>query len=140
MRYRHFGCFLLLGLLMLSPVAFGAEKDHATDKSDKAEKSKAKLSLAVIDIDESYPEGPDKPGVFGDMKPTLAKIIERIDKAAADDKMAGIVLDIEGAELGRGKLEELRSAITRARKSGKKVYASLPEGMSARLFGGQRLR
>ncbi|HEY2759732.1 MAG TPA: signal peptide peptidase SppA [Pirellulales bacterium] len=106
--------------------------DKPADKAaEKSTEKKAKVSLAVLDIDASYPEGPGQPGVFGDLKPTLAKMIERLDKAAADDKISGIVLQIDEASIGRGKLDELRSAIARARKSGKKVYACLNEGTSA---------
>ena len=65
------------------------------------------------------------------MSPNLAKMIERIDKAAADDKIFGIMIHLNDAALGRGKVDELRSAILRARKSGKKVYAELNESTSA---------
>lgn len=129
MKLRSFNCLMLLAVLFLSPTLRAAEKEK--DDTAAAEKSKAKISLAEIDIDESYPEGPGQPGVFGDLKPNLAKIIERIDKATADDKVAGIMLHLEDVELGRGKLAELRSAVARARKAGKKVYADLSEGSSA---------
>jgi protease-4 len=65
------------------------------------------------------------------LSPNLAKMIERIDKAAADDKVFGILIHLDDAALGRGKVDELRSAILRARKSGKKVYAEMNESSGA---------
>ena len=53
----------------------------------------------------------------------MGKLIERIDQAANDDKLFGIVLRLNEPTLGRGKVDELRAAIARARKAGKKVYA-----------------
>ncbi|HEY2828441.1 MAG TPA: signal peptide peptidase SppA, partial [Pirellulales bacterium] len=91
----------------------------------------SKLNLASFDLDESYPEGAGQPGIFGELSPNLAKLIERIDKAAADSKMYGIIIHLNDPQVGRGKLDELRSAIARARKAGKKVYADLHEGSSA---------
>jgi len=126
MKLRIIGSVFFIGIISLVPLVRGAEKDDAA-----AEKGKAKATLATITLDESYPEGPGQPGVFGDLSPNLAKMIERIDKAAADDKLFGIVLHLEDASLGRGKIDELRAAVARAKKAGKKVYAELPEGSAA---------
>jgi protease-4 len=105
-------------------LAFAA---RAADETKDTEKPKSKVTIASFSLDESYPEGPGQPGVFGELQPNLAKIIERIDKAAADDKISGIFLHIEESSLGRGKVDELRAAVKRARKAGKKVYAELQE-------------
>src|SRR5262249_9191521 len=80
---------------------------------------------------ESYPEGPGQPGIFGELSPNLSKIMERIDKAAADEKIYGIVLHIDDAQLGLGKVNEMRSTIARARKAGKKVFADLYEARAS---------
>src|SRR4029078_9386971 len=55
------------------------------------------------------------------------KVIERIDRAAKDQKIKGIVLRLENPALGSGKVGELRGAVARARKAGKKVYALVNE-------------
>ena len=127
MLRRNTACLALVALLSLSSFARSADKD---DKA-AADKSKSKLSLASFKLNESFPEGPGQPGIFGELSPNLSKIVERIDKAAADSKIYGIVLSLDDVEMGRGKVDELRSAILRARKSGKKVYADLHEGSSA---------
>ncbi len=117
----------LLGLLAFS---FLVSQAPAADEPSPRDKAAAKRTLATFTLDESYPEGPGQPGIFGDLSPNLAKMIERIDKAAADDKVFGIMIHLEDAQLGRGKVDELRSAILRARKAGKKVYAELNEASS----------
>jgi protease IV len=113
----------LLAVLSLVLTAHAAEekKDSTTDKA------KSKVTLATFNFDEAYPEGPGQPGIFGELQPSLAKIIERLDKAAADDKIFGIFIHLEETDLGRGRVDELRAAIQRVRKAGKKVYAELQE-------------
>jgi len=129
MNLRRISCLLLVLSLAMVRVAGAADEKSSSEKS--SDKSKSKLTLASFMLDESYPEGPGQPGIFGEMSPNLSKIIERIDKAAADDKVFGIVLHLDDAQLGLGKVNELRSAIARARKAGKKVYADLYESRSS---------
>ncbi len=72
-----------------------------------------------------YPEGPTEAGPFGDMQPSLGKLIERLDEAKSDKDVRAVWLRIEDLELGRGKVNEVRAAIARVRKAGKPVYAEL---------------
>ncbi|HTQ37474.1 MAG TPA: signal peptide peptidase SppA [Pirellulales bacterium] len=131
MKLRHAAYLAAFCVLIAGRLAGAADDKSASDKTDKAaDKAKAKLSLASFMLDESYPEGPGQPGIFGELSPNLSKIIERMDKASADDKIFGIVIHIDDADLGRGKVDELRAAIARARKAGKKVYADLYEARS----------
>jgi protease-4 len=55
----------------------------------------------------------------------LAKIIQRLDEAAADKSIAAVWLRIEDLATGRAKIQELRAAVARVRKAGKPVYAEL---------------
>jgi protease-4 len=48
-----------------------------------------------------------------------------LEKAAKDKSVSGVILDIQNPTIGRGKVDELRGAISRFRKSGKKAYAML---------------
>ncbi len=59
------------------------------------------------------------------LKPTLREIVENIDKAAADRRVTAIVLRPRSPRLGWAKTEELHAALTRFRKSGKKLYCHL---------------
>ena len=92
-----------------------------------AEKKPAKKTAQVVrfTIKGDYPEGPSPPALFGEMQPSLATVIERMDEAAADKDVAAVWLQIEDLDIGRGKIHELRAAIARLRKAGKPVYAEL---------------
>lgn len=123
---RCFAAVLLLGCV-------GFMVAHRSAKADdsKANKSKTATQFAVIELEGSYPEGSGQAGIFSEISQDLNRITERLDQAAKDSKIAGVVLDFRGLELGRGKIHELRDAIGRVRKAGKKVYADLRSGESA---------
>jgi protease-4 len=96
---------------------------EANQKTQPVQKSaKAKVRLAYIKIDGSLPESPGEVSLFGDLGVDLRKTMGRLEKAAEDSSIAGVVLKIE-TQVGRGKLNELRSSIKRVQQSGKKVYA-----------------
>ena len=107
-----------------------------TDSPAKPSESKAKKAAAKsvekksrtvvrFTLKGDYAEGPSQPGLFGDMQPSLGKMIQRMDEAATDKTVAAVWLRIEDLEIGRGKIEELRGAVGRLRKAGKPVYAEL---------------
>lgn len=90
------------------------------------EKSAATVATwAHIELKGSYAEGPAMMGLFGDISESLADAISRLDKAAKDDAVTGVVLKIDGPSIGRGKLNEFRQAIGRVKAKGKKVVAYL---------------
>ncbi|QEG34474.1 signal peptide peptidase SppA [Bythopirellula goksoeyrii] len=106
------------------------EKTQEATASDKnvepsAEKKDVKVRLAHIKIEGELPESAGQMSFFGDLGLDLRKTIARLDKAANDKKVDGIILEIGSAALSRGKLNELREAILNIRKSGKKVFAQL---------------
>lgn len=78
---------------------------------------------AHIELKGGYAEGPQMMGLFGDITESLAEAIGRLDKAAKDDAVTGVVLKLDGPQIGRGKLNEFRQAIGRIRAKGKKVVA-----------------
>ena len=85
----------------------------------------ATATWAHIELKGSYAEGPAMMGLFGDVSESLAEAISRLDKAAKDDAITGVVLKIDGPSIGRGKLNEFRQAIGRVKAKGKKVVAYL---------------
>ncbi|MGD0896790.1 MAG: signal peptide peptidase SppA [Thermoguttaceae bacterium] len=103
------------------PAAKQANKASAAKK----EREIKKLSVARLTIKGELPEGPIQSGLFGELQPSLGKLIDRMDEAAADKAVAAVWLRIEDLELGRGKIHELRAAVARLRKAGKPVYAEL---------------
>jgi protease-4 len=92
---------------------------HAAKKTSKT------LTVVRFSVSGEYPEGPSDEGMFGDLQPSLGKLIERLDEAKSDKEVGAVWLRIEDLELGRGKVNEVRAAIARIRKAGKPVYAEL---------------
>jgi len=99
-------------------------ESRAADAEKTAEKTK-KVTLASILVKDSYPEGVASEGLFGESKPHLRDLVERLDKAAKDDKIAGVVLRLREPQIGLAKVDELRAAVALVRKAGKKVYADV---------------
>lgn len=116
--FRSISAFRLtvvLGLIGLaSPTQAQDEKPAATV-----------TTWAHIELKGGYAEGPAMMGLFGDVTESLAEAIGRLDNAAKDDAVTGVVLKIDGPSIGRGKLNEFRQAISRVKAKGKKVVAYL---------------
>jgi protease-4 len=54
--------------------------------------------------------------------------LERIRKATGDKNVQGLVLHLDGLQIGYAKMEELREAIAEFRKSGRKVFTYVEAG------------
>ena len=119
-----FSLALAVGLIGLTS---SVRLAHAQDEKPAA----AVATWAHIELKGSYAEGPAMMGLFGDVSESLAEAIARLDKAAKDDAVTGVVLKIDGPSIGRGKLNEFRQAISRVRAKGKKVVAYLDSAGSA---------
>lgn len=98
----------------------GAEK-----KPQPAKKAKSTSTIAQISLAGSMPDGVGQGGLLADVSPQLHRIVERLDKAAKDDRVKAVLLSIEAPDLGRARADELRAAIARIRKAGKPVAAHL---------------
>ena len=72
-----------------------------------------------------YPDVQQQLALFGRPRPTVRQVVDRIAKAKADRTIRALVVEIRGPQVGWGKREELRRALTDFRASGKKVYALL---------------
>jgi protease-4 len=109
----------LLAASLLSPVIAAAEVPSKADAPPK----QVAVTYAHITISGSYPEGDQMPGLFGDVVEGLSDGIARLDRAAKDKAITGVILKVGSPGIGWGKLGEYRAAIARVRKAGKKVYA-----------------
>ncbi|MCE9545865.1 MAG: signal peptide peptidase SppA [Planctomycetia bacterium] len=113
----------------LTALAFcGLSPATAADKVDGAAK---KITLASIEISGKLEETNADAGLFGDLQPSLRDVVARLDKAGKDKNIAAVLLKIRSPQIGRGKIEELRAAVAKTRKSGKKVYADVDSAMPA---------
>src|SRR5262245_39870277 len=82
------------------------EKDNESSSSDR-------VSYAEIELKGNYHEGAQATGLFGQLSETLDTAIARLDKAGADEKIAGVILRINGPTLGWAKMHDFRKAIGR---------------------------
>lgn len=112
----------LLVAVLAIPRPLLADDSAKADDAKPADKAKA-TKWAHIVVKGSYPEGPELPGIFGSVSESLAEGVERIEKAAEDDAIAGLVLEVHDPNIGWGKLNEIRTAIGKAKQAGKPVYA-----------------
>ena len=101
------------------------QKAAAKTAKPAEKKEKKKLTVVRFTIKGGYPEGAGQPGFFGELQPSLSKLLQRMDDAAGDKSVAAVWLRIEDLELGRGKINEIRAGVARLRKAGKPVYAEL---------------
>lgn len=108
------------------PAADQAAKDKPVAEKSVPEKQ-VEVQYAQIDIKGNYSEGPQAPGLFGELSETLAVALGKFDNAARDAKIAGVILKIDGPSIGWAKMRALRSGIAKVQAAGKKVYATLNE-------------
>ena len=87
MRGFLLGCTLSAVLLFATHPSTGR-----ADEKDAAAAGTA--TYAEIEIKGAYPEGAQLPGLFGEMTESLDVAIARLDKAAGDEKIAGVILKI----------------------------------------------
>ena len=78
----------------------------------------------MIDLDGSYSEGPGQAGLFSQITEDLNRITERLDQAAKDNKISGVLLNFGSLELGRGKIHELARRSQEFEKPEKKFTLS----------------
>jgi len=109
---------------MLAVVVVALLAGVAAARGEPADK-KPTAVIAQVTLAGSLPDGVGQGGLLADVAPHLHRIIERLDKAAADQRVKGVVLSIESPDLGRARADELRAAIARLRKAGKPVAAYL---------------
>lgn len=56
-------------------------------------------------------------------RPTMRDVLDALEKARGDDRVAGIVADLGGTRLSLAQVQELRDAVTRLRDGGKFAHA-----------------
>ena len=66
---------------------------------------KAQATIAHIRLSGDLAEGPGQGGIWADVSPRLHRLVERLDKAATDERVAGVLLVIESPELWRGRVD-----------------------------------
>lgn len=90
-------------------------------------------SRAVLEIRLDGPIPEDDPGaelnrLFGIEVVTLSELVEGLDRAASDERIAALQLRVGFLGAGWGRTQELRDAVERFRASGKPLQALLEYG------------
>jgi protease-4 len=115
----------------LSPAEKRAAERAKKRKEEKQGEVAKKVRYAWFVLDDDLPESPGGSGPFGDLTMDLRKQIARIDAAAKDDKIQGLVLLFDSPSYGAGQRHELRQAIARFRSTGKHAVALLEAAEAA---------
>lgn len=128
--------FLAFALLQ-GPATFADETAKPAKQADKpaeepaahAEKppAKTRVDWAEIVLKGSLPEAVAAPGMFGSPPDSLPSILDRLNKAASDKAIQGVLLDIRSLEIGWARLHELRTAIAAVKAAGKPVWARMDD-------------
>ena len=102
------------------PAAVKEDKPKVEDKKPEGKAARVAHIKLAGELDES-PAGGE--ALFGPPKENLKSKLDRIRKAAKDDRIDALYLQIEDLPVGFGKLNELRRAVADFRKTGKKAFA-----------------
>ena len=86
---------------------------RAEDKPAAEAPSAGEPTYAEIELKGSYHEGAQLPGLFGDLTESLDTAIARLDKAAGDSKVGGVILHVNSPTIGWSKMNAFRMAIAR---------------------------
>jgi protease-4 len=113
----------LIAALLVTPFALAQDPPKEEKKpAEKKEKEDSPLPrVAHIKLSGSLDEGAtDDEPLGGD---GLRAMLDRIQKATKDDKVKALYVELGSLDVGFGKVNELRKAISDFRKAGKKAFA-----------------
>ncbi len=109
----------LLAALLMAPVAA-----RSADKPEAKPVTK-RTTLAVFDLKGPISEKPAaEDPLFGSLNAeSLHSLVTRLDKAATDDQVSGVVLLLGNTSFGYAQAAEIRTAMDRIKKAGKPIYS-----------------
>jgi protease IV len=91
-------------------------------------------SFLLVNLGGTYAEAPPTgivEHIFHRNEHTLLGLVHLFKKAAADDRIKGIVLHVTKLDIGWAKAQDIRDALLAFRKSGKQVVAYLEQEVSS---------
>ena len=124
---RVISCCRLAFWVLALPLVASA---NVPDNQPVAALKPGRATWAHIVVKGNYPEEAQMLGLFGEVVESLSDGIARLDKAAKDDKISGVILRLKNPTIGWAKQNEFRQAIARIQANGKKVYAWLDSASS----------
>jgi len=118
--YSCLGTLLALALIVLVVIGGLAWKNARGPEVEKGD-------WLVIDLYGSFPEYDPPAGPLGQLMGgdtrTLTRTLEALEKATADERIAGLLLKIGPNGAGWASTEELRGGVARLRAAGKPAFA-----------------
>jgi protease-4 len=119
---------MLLALLVAPSLVFAQQS--ATDAKASSATNSGKPTVAVFRLSGTVRETPEDAGLaelFGPPPVSLKDVILRLNKAAEDSNVKGVVIFSEDAAVGPGQAEEIRQAMEKLKTAGKDVYAHVDQ-------------
>jgi protease-4 len=120
---------LLLTVCPLTPLsAQQAKAKKATKKAPAKEEAKEpRKVVAQLTLKGGVSEMSASDGLFAASDNSLLGLVNRLNQASTDEKIAAMVLKIRGASLGRAQAADVQRAIGRVQAAGRKIYADLQD-------------
>ncbi len=123
----------LLMLAVSIPAALADEKNQAEktegESAKKEEKEQSPIPrLAEMRIDEFVVAARTINLPIPGKTRTVQEVLDRLDKWSDEDKIGAVLMDLTNVALSIPDVEELRAAVHRLQKSGKKVHAFVNGG------------
>ena len=123
---KHF-LYSFAGTLCVVVLMVAVTLGYAAYVSGKKPKIKSESWLEIelhADLLEYDPPGGILSQISGGEVETLQRVLDNLAKAAADERIEGVILKVAmGGTGGAAMQEEMRNAIRRVQESGKRVYA-----------------
>jgi len=110
---------LLLALTMLSPFSLLDAKDT---KKKEADDTKT-VTLARINITGALQDALPQDNPFGTKQINFRSLLNLIEKAAEDDEVSALLLNVNSPAISFAKIRELRDVLIEFKDSGKKIFA-----------------
>jgi len=115
----------LLAMLILLGIIIGILAIRMSDTPDVENGSYLTINL-ISELPEYDPPGDVMSQIMGSSPLSLQTVLTNMEKAEVDDRIEGVVIKVATSlSVGTGGAQEIRQAIKRVQKSGKKVYAYL---------------
>jgi protease IV len=110
--------------LLLFVIAWPLSAAAQETESAQTQEKKAAQTVAVIRVTGALSEIPlaeDFPFASSSMV-SLREVLARLKKVAQDERISAVVLQLDGASMGRAQADEIRRAIKGVKEAGKPVY------------------
>jgi protease-4 len=107
--------------------ATAASEPVANEKQKTTTEKSVRADWAEIVLSGGYPESQQMPGLFGELTEGLGTCLDRLQQAAREKSIKGVLLDIRSVSIGWAKLNEIQTAIRSVRDAGKPVWARMTD-------------